>query len=176
MRSSLFLAVAGTALVLASALAFRHYTSPTAGSAASSELASPAASPATVPDTGARRPAVSSQPARSAAARPHAGSVPPATAVVQPGAYRVSAADAGAAAVEPAPTHFTGPDGELLLVTEAGPELASASDQVLRAAVMEEIKDDPEAFAAAMKLEASEVRAVAAGERELPLEWILAAR
>lgn len=172
MRRSLLLAAAGTALVLASALAFRYSASEPAGPMTAGELASPAS----VPGAEVPPPAMPSLPAKATAARPHAGPLPVATAVVQPGAYRVSAADSGAGAVAPAPTHFTGPDGELLLVTEAGPDAAIATDEVLRAAVLEEIKDDPESFAAAMRLEAGEVRAVASGERELPVEWILAAR
>lgn len=88
-------------------------------------------------------------------------------------AYTVaSAADRGQAVVEPTPQTFVGPDGRTHVIGAASPELLAMGDENLRAAVMDEIRTDPEAFALAMRVELSEVRRVAEGKAELPSSWI----
>ena len=89
-------------------------------------------------------------------------------------AYSVaSAADRGQAVVEPPPQTFVGPDGRTHVIGAASPELLALGDENLRAAVMDEIRSDPEAFALAMGVELSEVQRVAEGKSELPLNWIV---
>lgn len=83
------------------------------------------------------------------------------------------AADRGAANTVPAVTTYVGPDGNNHEIPPAEAELLAMGDENLRAAVMDEIRADPQAFAQAMRVEVEDVERVAKGETELPAEWIV---
>jgi len=158
------LALAALVLLLAGAVFFRSLSAPTApagqvdvrslqegdSSAGGSATASAGASIA----------------ALSSAAETTAPSVRP---IAPSGGSRV---DHGAATSVPATTTFVGPDGEVHDIPPANPELVALGDIHLRAAVMDEIRSDPEAFAQAMGVELQDVQRVADGQSELPPQWI----
>jgi len=105
--------------------------------------------------------------APGSAAETTAPSVPP---VSRLGASRV---DGGEGKSVPATNTFVGPDGGLYEIPPASAELVALGDVNLRAAVMDEIRSDPQAFAQAMGVELEDVQRVADGKSEVPPRWIV---
>lgn len=156
--------LAALVLLLAAAVFFRSVSAPTApaGRGDVSPLQG-----TVVPSAGLdAASAGTSADAPSSVAATTAPSVLP---VSRSGASRV---EGGVGKSEPAITTFVGPDGGLHDIPPASAELLALGDVNLRAAVMDEIRSDPQAFAQAMGIELEDVQRVADGQSELPAHWI----
>lgn len=137
---------------------------------------SPVPGPGTDPGSSASVSATTAGPERAnAGLTPSPAAAPAATstaAATNSPAMSASAADAGALNTVAATTTFVGPDGNTHDIPPPSAELVALGDSHLRAAVMDEIRADPEAFAKAMHVELEDVQRVAAGEAEMPPHWI----